>query len=116
MAKFLLKVGADPNLTDERGVSPLMATIQENDQAVIDLLFTSGAKTDVYAASGRCDQATVVAMLAEDSTCHLSEHVRPVILAVLSGNAKILKLELETGANPNETRDSWMRVRTPTLQ
>ena len=47
MVKALLAGKANPNLADERGVTPLMSAAKAGDEAIIKLLLEAGAKPDI---------------------------------------------------------------------
>jgi ankyrin repeat protein len=73
MLELLLTHGADPNVSDPHGVTPLQRAIERNLPYDVELLLANGADPDVTA----------------------------VIWAVVHGKTQILELLLDSGANPN---------------
>lgn len=108
ISKLLLRRGANPNIRDRRGVTPLMAAIQGGNKQVIELLQEHGAEQDVFSAIGTRDRKAVTQMIKEDPSCHKSKHITPLIWAVRSGDRPIVQMLLRAGANPNERQDRWM--------
>lgn len=109
MTRLLLRMGGDPNISDSREVSPLMAAIQAGNKEVIDTLQEHGAQRDIFAFIGLADRRGVARMLEADPTSHQSKHVTPLIWAVTSGDKKIVEMLLEHGADPNEQQRRWMQ-------
>ncbi|MCY3883305.1 MAG: ankyrin repeat domain-containing protein [Gammaproteobacteria bacterium] len=109
MMRLLLRHGADPNSRDERGITPLMAATQFANNEVIEMLIAQGAKKDIFFAIGSRDRGTVAQMLKEDPNCHKSQHVTPLIWAVMSGDLPIVESLLKSGANANESQQKWMQ-------
>lgn len=108
ISQLLLKRGADPNLKDQRSVSPLMAAAQSGNAQVIETLLEYGGERDIFFAINNSDRDAVSRMLKEDPNCHKSKQITPLIWAVNAGDPEIVESLLKAGANPNEKQDSWM--------
>jgi len=78
-AEALLRAGADPNVTIEKGQSPLMSAAYLGQAAVSRLLVEKGAKLDAKSEAG----------------------VTPLKSALLSGSVEIAAYLLKSGANPD---------------
>lgn len=109
LTRLLLQRGADPNVKDQRGVTPLMAAIQSGNKEVIGILREHGAEEDIFSAIGTRNRRSVARMLEEDPNCHKSKHVTPLIWAVISGDRPVVEMLLKAGANPNEQQNRWMQ-------
>ena len=87
--KWLLQEGANPNIADKNGTSPLMLATQigyiEGAQALID----GGAKVDVTNKTGET----------------------PLISSVHSGNLELVEILLKAGADPDRNDNSGRSAR-----
>lgn len=77
--KTLLHLGADPNATDENGVTPLMFAVQSGNAKVVEFLIDAGANVNAYPANG-------------NTALHA---------AVRAANDSIAELLIEKGADVN---------------
>ena len=109
LTRLLLERGADPNVKDQRGVTALMAAIQAGNKEAIGVLHEHGAEEDIFSAIGSRNRRAVARLLEEDSNCHKSKFVTPLIWAVISGDRSIVEMLLKAGANPNEQQSRWMQ-------
>ena len=79
--RFLIGKGADPNLADKSGDTPLIAASRVGFIDAVELLLARGAKVDSANRMGET----------------------PLIIAVQQRELPIVKLLLEKGANPDKT-------------
>ena len=86
---YLLGKGADPNLADKHGVTPLMLACQMNLPDAVIALAQSGAKVDVANDAGET----------------------PLITAVHSRNLQLVRLLLAAGADPERTDNTGRSAR-----
>lgn len=77
--KTLLYLGADPNTTDEYGVTPLMFAVQSGNAELVEFLIDAGANVNAYPANG-------------NTALHA---------AVIAANDTISELLIKRGANVN---------------
>lgn len=87
--KFLTQEGADPNIADKKGVTPLMVAVRQNFPAGAEALIKAGADVDVTDSTGQT----------------------PLINAVLAHNYPMMRVLLEGGANPNRYDNSGRSAR-----
>jgi uncharacterized protein len=74
--KILLEKGADPNLADKKGQTPLLAAVKERRLELVKILLEKGADPNLGDANG----------------------VQPLLLAVLANQAPLANLLLDKGA------------------
>ena len=77
---FLLKRGADPNIRDKQGVSPLMVAVSYRNIDVVEILLRVGAKVDLQNSAGET----------------------PLIRAVQLGDLALVRMLLKKGADPDK--------------
>jgi ankyrin repeat protein len=82
VAELLLEAGADPNLTDRRGFTPLHIAVARNDAELVQRLLDHGAAINVRT---RSDGRT------------------PLIIAAAAGFEKMVEMLLSRGADPSIT-------------
>ncbi len=111
-----LKAGAHPNVSDDRGKTPLMLAAHYGDQVLINELLEAGASKDMrdrknrsvleYALSS-CHYYAVLPFLndAQENNGLLSTGVTPLIYAIDKLSVELVELLLEYGADSN-MRDS----------
>lgn len=87
--KFLLEHGADPNIADKSGVTPLTLAASLGFVEGAERLLKAGARIDVNNASGET----------------------PLISAVHRRDMAIIRLLLKNGANPDKTDNSGRSAR-----
>jgi ankyrin repeat protein len=86
---YLLNHKANPNITDNRGVTPLMLASQSGFFDGVQYLLTAGAKVDDANATGET----------------------PLILAVHRRDVQMMRVLLRAGADPNRTDNSGRSAR-----
>ena len=86
---YLLNRGANPNITDNRGVSPLMRASQLGFYEGIDHLITAGARVDAANSTGET----------------------PLILAVHRRDTQMMRQLLRAGADPDRADNSGRTAR-----
>ena len=86
---FLTQRGANPNIRDNKGVSPLQLAIRLNHVEGVEALLKAGANVDVTDTSGET----------------------PLIAAVHARNTELVRLLLEKGASPDRTDNSGRTAR-----
>lgn len=86
---YLLGKGADPNLADKHGVTPLMLACQMNLPDAVVALAQSGAKVDIPNDAGET----------------------PLITAVHNRNVQMIRLLLAAGANPDRSDNAGRSAR-----
>lgn len=89
LVEKLIEKGANPNLNDWNGYTPLINAAFAGQQKVVEYLLAHGAKTDIVPSSGPT----------------------ALIAAIQNGNAEIVAALLRAGANPQLTSAAGM---TPT--
>ncbi|MGA7907662.1 MAG: ankyrin repeat domain-containing protein [Candidatus Sulfotelmatobacter sp.] len=77
--QLLLKLGADPNIADFEGDTPLKAAVASDSQSAVESLLDSGASVDEANGLG----------------------ITPLMEAAMIGDTNILQALLRSGANPN---------------
>ncbi|GFF29350.1 ankyrin repeat and KH domain-containing protein mask [Aspergillus udagawae] len=124
-ARELLLRGADPNLTNPRGITPLVRAIvstHEADTSLPELLLAYGAKLEsdlLFTALGpRVRQGELMArfLLAKglDPNTTSAEWGTPLHRAVYSYKPNLVKLLLEAGADPTaRSAGTQFRGKTP---
>src|SRR5690606_909350 len=86
---YLLDRGANPNIADRRGVTPLMRASQLGFYEGIEQLVAAGARVDVTNSTGET----------------------PLILAVHRRDTTMMRILLKAGANPDRTDNSGRSAR-----
>lgn len=106
-AVVLLELGADPNLRDNDGMTPLQLAIVYNRKEFAEKLLARGAEVDVFSAAALGQLKTVIAAMADDpKRIHqLHWHGPPLVWAAAAGQTEIVKWLLERGADINGGRD-----------
>ena len=115
MVELLLELGADPNLGDGMGVTPIVyAANAEVERRVIETL-ASHADLDLFSALALGDHATASRVAAEQpSRLHGDANgANPLHLIAKRGDAAGVRWLLERGADPNARWDHWGAVVTP---
>lgn len=87
--RFFLQRGANPNIADSKGVTPLMIAANVGDVDAVTALIKGGARIDVTNVTGET----------------------PLIAAVHRRDMPIMKLLLEKGANPDKNDNSGRSAR-----
>eukprot|EP00833_Pecoramyces_ruminatium_P003924 jgi/Orpsp1_1/1177956/evm.model.c7180000063514.1 len=77
--KILLDHGFNPNITNERGYTPLTIACQNNNETIVKYLLDYGANTNMIDDNGDC----------------------PLNIACQNNNETIVKYLLDHGANTN---------------
>jgi ankyrin repeat protein len=111
--RTLLRDGADPNATDEEQDSALMFAALYAEAPVLNLLIASGARLDarnqtgltaLFWASHSYDNSKILIDAGADVGTKSALGGTPLFgAAALPGNAKLVRLLLDHGANPNVT-------------
>ncbi len=108
----LLALGADPNTSDERGVTPLMFAVQSGNIDLVELLIESGANVNAYPQNGNT-ALHAATMAANDSIAELlirngaevnAKNVKgltPLHFAVWHGLPYLTDILIYYGANVN---------------
>ena len=86
---YLLENGANPNIADRRGVTPLMRASQLGFYEGIEQLVAAGARVDVSNSTGET----------------------PLILAVHRRDTSMMRILLKAGADPDRTDNSGRSAR-----
>lgn len=87
--RFLTQKGANPNIADNNGVTPLVLASRLNFVEGVQALVKAGARVDEVNATGET----------------------PLIAAVHTGNAELMKVLLDAGANPDRADNSGRTAR-----
>ena len=87
--RFLSQKGANPNIADNRGVTPLILASQLGFLEGVDALIEAGARIDVTNNAGET----------------------PLIYAVLSNNRQLAEMLLKAGADPDRRDNSGRSAR-----
>jgi len=87
--EFLLKRGADPNLADNRRVTPLLLACRTGFLAGVQTLVKGGARVDEPNSAGET----------------------PLIYAVHSRDTELMRILLQAGANPDRTDNTGRSAR-----
>ena len=87
---YLLNRGANPNIADRRGVTPLMRASQLGFYEGLEHLINSGARVDAVNSTGET----------------------PLMLAVHRRDATMMRVLLEAGADPDRTDNSGRSARS----
>ena len=106
-AVVLLELGADPNLRDNDGMTPLQLAVLFDRKEFAERLLARGAEVDVFSAAALGQLKTVIAAMADDpKRIHqLHWHGPPLVWAAAAGQTEIVKWLLERGADINGGRD-----------
>lgn len=87
--RWLLQEGANPNIADKNGTTPLMLATQIGYVEGVEALIEGGAKVDVTNKTGET----------------------PLISSVHSGNLELVEILLKAGADPDRTDNSGRSAR-----
>ena len=87
--RFLADRGANPNIADKRGVTPLMLATSLNFVDCVEALIAAGARVEVTNDTGET----------------------PLIAAVHARNSSLVRLLLDKGANPDRNDNSGRSAR-----
>ncbi len=86
---YLANQGANPNIADGKGVTPLMLASQLGFFDGVETLVTAGARVDIANSTGET----------------------PLILAVHRGDTQMMRILLRAGANPDRNDNSGRSAR-----
>ncbi|MDT8990993.1 ankyrin repeat domain-containing protein [Curvibacter sp. APW13] len=110
---LLLKAGADTNLGDSYGRTPLHVAAARGDEALMELLLEHGADINAATTTGRDrelantplalakDLATARYLIKKGASLKPSRGDAPLLYAVKGGTVEVVKLLLEIGSDPN---------------
>jgi len=104
VVRAMLKQPAAVNVKDTFGLTPLHWAVRKEHYGVAELLVATGAKHDIYTATGTGDVAAAEALLAEDpelAGAKLGPLGTPLHWAVRGSHPKLVALLLESGAPPD---------------
>ena len=87
--RWLLQEGANPNVADNRGRTPLLAAIEGGFLEAVEVLLSKGAQIDTPNRAGET----------------------PLVTAVLARNVDLMELLLANGANPDRTDNTGRSAR-----
>lgn len=120
--KELLAEGADPNMPDEKGLTPLMLATQKKHKDIVELLLSHGADINAKLDYGftalfyPCMFGDVeLAKLLIDNGADVNAREdgnTPLMWAAFRGHVKIVELLLSNGANPEDTDDTGVITAT----
>lgn len=106
MVAALLNAGADPNLPDAKGITPLAAVLTAGEIDLARLMFQHGGYPDdfVEPAMARGDTALMNALFQYGLSPERTDSSgNPLLVrATLDGKLEMVKLLLEKGANPKQ--------------
>ncbi len=86
---YLARLGANPNIADNRGITPLMRASQLGFFEGVEALITAGAQVDAPNSTGET----------------------PLILAVHARNTEMMRVLLRAGADPDRSDNSGRSAR-----
>ena len=111
---YFLEAGMDPNVTDEKGNTALIAAAKEGHQGIVEMLLDKGADiegrdakfggTPLIWAAIRGQTDTVKLLLQRGADINAVEEkngMNAIILAAIKGNDQIIEILLENGADVN---------------
>ena len=106
-AAVLVELGADLNVRDNDGTTPLQIAVVERRTEFAEKLLAKGARIDVYSAAALGRIEAVAAGLAADPTLLNKTHRRgpPLVWAIAAGQTPMIKWLLDHGAAVNSVRD-----------
>lgn len=87
--RWLLQEGANPNIADNRGRTPIQVAVEIGFLDGVEALLNRGARADVVNSVGET----------------------PLITAVLARNVELMEILLEGGANPDQTDNTGRSAR-----
>lgn len=104
VARLLLYLGADPDVRNADGRSPLHDSLELGRGSIQHLLRERGATVDICSAANCNEIDTVRAWLEQDPGLanDLSTHLSPVGWASFGGHLEMIRLLVEHGADPGE--------------
>lgn len=114
--KELLAAGADPNMTDKKGLTPLMLATQKKHKDIMAVLISRGAYVNAKLKHGftalfypcmfgRADIAKLLIDSGADINAREDGNT-PLMWAAFRGHVDIVELLLANGANPEITDDT----------
>jgi len=106
-AALLLELGADPNIADKAGMTPLQLAVVHGRVEFAEKLLAKGAPLDVFSAAGLGRIESVAAALAADPTLLNKTQWQgpPLVWAAAAGQTEMVKWLLDRGADINAGRD-----------
>ena len=99
VVKILLDAGADPDISGDYGITPLLSAAVNKHDEVTNLLLEAGAKLDPFAASALGDTAQVAKFISEDPDIVSSRGPGQATLLNVTRSVEVTELLIENGAD-----------------
>ena len=118
--RYMLEAGADPNLTNAIGTTPLARAAERDEEAAVSLLLEYGADVNVRDAYGQSpldcclpDSASRTLIVPHDQLGPTPPHTRAQVVTLLERVAVALEWEAPKGCTETEIDDLEVRAGIP---
>ena len=113
LLRLLLRHGADVNVRDPFGYTPLMRAIEADEAQAVAELLRRDVELDIFGAIGVGDSAAVAKLLRENPNAVQPQHGQlPLIWAVRTGDWALVEQLLANGADVNATQEGGWNANT----
>lgn len=124
LARLLLQKGAEPNLTDSNGATPLRVAVENRCQRIVQSLLFHGADTEIQdchgntalhtALSGRIDEEIISLLIAKNADIEARDLLErtPLYIAIIRNSQTTARYLIRHGADANAWCDNSQIVGT----
>lgn len=105
IAELIIKKGADVNIKDKNGITPLMyASVPGNNQDIVDLLLSNGAEITIFEAITLGKKDLIKSLLSKGTDINIENNMglTPLYVSIVSRKREIAELLIDNGADINK--------------